>query len=192
MRPVFAVASILLLLCTLVFGVPPWQQASHASGLPLVEQNQVKAVFLYNFLHFVSWPAELARPGQEQVIAILGDSPVQQALTDLVAKVEEKERIALRVLSLGPYREGMDLSPCHILFVGASEKNSMARIVASFRNRPVLTVADTESFLSAGGMIALLEQQNRIRYHINRKAASEAGLRLSSQLLKSAAAVQDE
>ena len=183
-----------ILIATLLLGVPPWQQVCLGGASPRVEHDQLKAVFLYNFLHFVTWPADYKVPGQASamVIGVVGDSPVRQALTELSAELSQMDKGSLRVVDFGSYQEAMDLSACHVLFVSNSERAHMEKIIASLGHVPVLTVADTEAFLAAGGMITLLEQQNRIRYHINRKAATGVDLRLSSQLLKTAIKVQDE
>lgn len=178
----------------IILAFPPLPYPCQANTPPKVEHDQLKAVFLYNFLHFVTWPAPHGVPdtAQAQVIGVVGDSPVLAALQDLATTIQEKSKTSLRILDFGSYRNGMELGACHILFVSASEQRHMPQIIASLRQRPVLTVADTDSFLSAGGMITMLEQQQRIRYHINRTAALKAGLRLSSQLLKTAIDVQDD
>jgi hypothetical protein len=183
-----------LLLAIILLGAPPLQPISHGGAPPPVKHDQLKAVFLYNFLHFVTWPADHPVVGQApttMVIGVVGDSPVLKALGDLSTTVTEINKRSLRIVAFGGYQQGMDLGACHILFVSASEKGRMAEIIASLGKRPVLTVADSDPFVSAGGMITMLEQQNRIRYHINRQAATAAGLRLSSQLLKTAIDVPD-
>ena len=184
----------LLLLATLLLGLPAWPPPCHGAPPPRVEHAQLKAVFLYNFLHFVTWPIDPqgADKAAAMVIGVVGDSPVLQALEELAATITEKNKRSLRIVALGSYRPGLDLGACHILFVSASEEVHLAEIIADLNKRPVLTVGDTDPFLAAGGMITMLEQQSRIRYHINRKVASEAGLRLSSQLLKTAIDVQDK
>jgi hypothetical protein len=55
---------------------------------------------------------------------------------------------------------------------------------------PVLTVRDLPSFVSNGGMIQFILQDNKVRFEVNLTAAEKAGLTLSSQLLKLATAVR--
>ena len=48
-------------------------------------EYQVKAVFLFNFAHFVSWPADtFRRPDAPFVIGILGTDPFGSTLDDVV------------------------------------------------------------------------------------------------------------
>ncbi|MDP2106172.1 MAG: YfiR family protein, partial [Desulfobulbaceae bacterium] len=160
-------------------------------GVYSVEQDQIKAVYLYNFLHVVNWPED-RKPTEvspAMVIGVLGTSLLSAALDDLAESVRKRKGTPLTVVHFGIFKEGMDLSGCRIVFVSDSEKKNFTKITSSLKHASVLTVADSEDFLAAGGMIALVERYNRVRYRINRHAASEAGLRLSSQLLKSALSV---
>ena len=50
--------------------------------------------------------------------------------------------------------------------------------------RPVLTVADSEGWLDQGVMINLSRRQARLAFDINLGAARQAGLRISSKLLR--------
>lgn len=182
-----------ILLIGLLLWAPPFLQFSQG-GSPRVEQEQLKAVYLYNFLQFVTWPTDgkRATSNPTMVIGVVGDSPMIQALEELADNLTKMGKDNLDLRHYGKYEDGMDLSTCHVLFISASEEAHGEQIIASLKNTPVLTVGDTAAFLSAGGMITMLEQQDRIRYHVNRKAATAAGLRLSSQLLKTAISVQDD
>jgi hypothetical protein len=95
----------------------------------------------------------------------------------------------VRIIHYGDYQEDMDLSSCHLLFISASEKSNFRKIIAGLRDASVLTVADSENFLSSGGMINLVQTGGKIRWMINRTAADRAGLRFSSQLLSIAVKV---
>jgi len=56
-------------------------------------------------------------------------------------------------------------------------------ILPSLRGSSVLTVADTEGFLDAGGMIQFLNENDRVRFAISVEATSRAKLKMSSKLL---------
>lgn len=180
---IYGVLFISLFLCA-----PPLLQVSHGDNSPQATQEQLKAVYLYNFLQFVIWPDDHSQADQAstKVIGIIGDSTISKPLEELSASLAKKNKHTLQIKNFGKYEEGIDLSACHLLFVSASEKHNAEKIIASLKHAPVLTVGDTDIFLSVGGMITLHEEQNRVRFHINRKEATAAGLRLSSQLLKTA------
>ena len=175
--------TIFFLLGSFVLAVP-MQQASYGEQ-QVAQEYELKAVYLYNFLQFVQWPEAqrlLSKDGA-MVIGIVGDSPFGEAFEALQATIRKSGMKPVRVIHYGSYSEGLDMRNCHILFVSASEKKNFAKIVADLRGVPVLTVADTENFLSSGGMINLVRSQGKIRWMINRAQADKAGLRFSAQLL---------
>jgi len=47
----------------------------------------------------------------------------------------------------------------------------------------VLTVGDTKGFAELGGIINFVLDNDRVRFEVNRKAAEQAGLKISSKLL---------
>ena len=183
--------TIFFLLVPFVWAVP-MQQVSYGEQ-QAAQEYELKAVYLYNFLQFVQWPeSSLRSKDRAMVIGIVGDSPFGEAFEELQATIRKSGTRPVRVIHYGRYREGLDMRNCHILFVSASEKQNFAKIVADLRGVPVLTVADTENFLSSGGMINLVRSQGKIRWMINRAQADKAGLRFSAQLLSLAVKVVEE
>jgi hypothetical protein len=84
-----------------------------------------------------------------------------------------------------------DPRSCAVLFVGASDRKEIARIVQSVRGSPVLTIGELVQFSRLGGVIAFIRDGNRIRFEINLDAADRAGLQVSSKLLRLAAVWRD-
>ena len=164
--------------------------AAAGGGEPVIKQVQVKAVYLYNFLHFVTWPDQEEKEEKVvKVIGVLGDQELGRSLTELARRLRQRGRTTIKVILYNSYRPDLDFSACHILFIGRSQADNFKMIVARLKGRPILTVADVRHFLSAGGMIELVKMEGRIRYQVNLSAARTAGLRLSSQLLESALTV---
>ncbi len=162
--------------------------AAASGGEPVIRQVQIKAVYLYNFLHFVSWP-DRQEEKVVKVIGVLGDQELGRSLTELARRLRQRGRTTIRVILYDSYRSDLDFSACHILFIGRSQADNFKMILSRLKGQPILTVADARNFLSAGGMIKLVEMERRIRYQVNLSAARAAGLRLSSQLLESALTV---
>lgn len=183
---------LMLLISLWVTGVwaVPLQRVGHAQQ-QAVQEYELKAVYLYNFLQFVQWP-DAKRPVSKDgtlVIGIVGVSPFGTALADLQSDIQKSGMKPVRIVHYGDYEADMDLTTCNLLFVSASEKNNFRGIIAGLGHAPVLTVADSENFLSSGGMINLVQRNAKIRWSINRTAADRAGLRFSSQLLNMAVKV---
>ncbi|HIJ78149.1 MAG: YfiR family protein [Desulfobulbaceae bacterium] len=150
-----------------------------------IQEYELKAVYLYNFLNFIHWPTS---PGSEDlgpmVIGIVGKSPFGNALEALKVSLEVAGKPTIAIKEFGPYRSGMNLTACNLLFISASETQNFKNIIEELQQSPVLTVADTQDFIKAGGMINMIKHEGKIRWEINRAATNNANLRVSSQLLK--------
>jgi hypothetical protein len=146
-------------------------------------EPEVKAVFLFNFAHFVQWPdSAFPDPRSAFVIGILGDDPFGRILDEVV----KGEVVQGRRFVVERFRRPEDIVTCHILFVGQFTPEVYTHIFATLEGRPILTVGDGESFAAHGGVIRFLTDRNRIRLRVNVDAAKAARLTISSNVLRSA------
>ncbi|MGH7701000.1 MAG: YfiR family protein [Gemmatimonadales bacterium] len=144
-------------------------------------EYQVKAVFLFNFAQFVDWPPEAFNdPQAPLVIGVLGDDPFGPVLDATV----RGETVRGRPLEIRRSRRIDEILTCHILFISQSEADRLDDIVAALRSRPILTVGDGETFARRGGVVRLVVERGRVRFHINLEAAAAARLTISSKLLR--------
>ncbi len=154
---------------------------AHNGGAAKYGEYEVKAAFLFNFMQFVEWPAGASPPaGTPLVIGVLGEDPFGLMLEHTI----EGETLHGRPLAIRRARRLADLRDCHLVFVCRSEKPNLREIVGALRGHPALTVSDVEQFCRHGGMIGLITEGSRICFEINQAAAEQAGLRISSKLLR--------
>jgi len=147
---------------------------------PAVGEYQVKAAFLYNFAKFVEWPASGFSDASAPLrICVFGKDPFGQELRDIASE----KNINGRRLQIDQLDDLQLARTCHILFISSSEKAQLTRIFESLRGTDVLTVGDTNGFVEHGGMINFVLENNRVQFEVNRKAAEQAGLKISSKLL---------
>jgi hypothetical protein len=160
--------------------------APNARAQDALSEYQVKAAYLFNFLKFVEWPDDsFADSLAPIVIGVVGEDPFGSALP----QVTISKTVQGRDLVIRKYHSGEDLRGAHILFISPSEKKRQPMILSSLRGSSVLTVADTEGFLDAGGMIQFLNENDRVRFAISVDATSRAKLKMSSKLLSLAKVV---
>jgi hypothetical protein len=146
-------------------------------------EYQVKAVFLFNFSQFVSWPpAAFDKSDAPMVIAVLGTDPFGPEL-DAVVK---GEHVGAHPLQVRHYHDVSEIKDCHILFIDRSQAPQLGEIVQALHGRSILTVSDIDDAARAGVMIDLVKQNDRIRLRINVAAARAGGLTISSKLLRPA------
>ena len=85
-----------------------------------------------------------------------------------------------------------EIPECHILFISGSYKERLKEILACTRNRPILTVGDTEGFAEEGVLINFYLVGSKIKFEINEKAVQESGLVMSYRLLSLARIVDQK
>jgi len=152
-------------------------------------EYQVKAAYLFNFIKFVEWPdATPAEAQSKWTIGVVGNSPIAEELSKLV----EGKNILGRELQVKTFQATDNLRACNILFISESEKKHLPAILAGLRGSSVMTVADMEHFIDAGGMVQFVVEDARVRISIDVGATGRARLKVSSKLLAMARTVTDD
>ena len=144
-----------------------------------VPEYQVKAVYLFNFAQFVTWPSQESSHAP-LVIGILGDDPFGSYLDETV----RGQKVINRPLAIQRFRRNTELRNCNILFISQSERDRAAQIASNLKGRSVLTVSDMDDFIDIGGMIQFFTERNKIRVRINLDAVKAANMKVSSKLLR--------
>ncbi|HXZ33161.1 MAG TPA: YfiR family protein [Terriglobales bacterium] len=147
---------------------------------PTAGEYQVKAAFLYNFAKFVEWPpGSFSDASAPLRICVLGRDPFGEELRSIT----REKTVNAHKLQVDQVADLQMARTCHILFVASSEKAQLAQILEGLRGTDALTVGDTKGFVEQGGMINFVLGNNRVQFEVNRKAAEQAGLKISSKLL---------
>lgn len=154
--------------------------AAQAQPGEQLDEYQVKAAFLYNFAKFVEWPTGAFKSADDPVaICVLGQNPFGSALEQIVSGKKVGER-PFRIRQISDVKE----SPkCHMVFLTASENKRARPLLEEVKGLPVLTVGESNEFLSNGGAIAFNVRDTRVRFEIDGEAAARAKLKISSKLL---------
>lgn len=159
----------------------------HAAGFG---EYQVKAVFLYNLVHFIQWPSG-AFPGEAApfIIGVFGPNPFDGHLMETIQNEQVRGRPILVTRYADP--EELRTRPCHLLFVSRQALKMWPLLKEVLDNRPVLTVSDVNGFAEMGGMANLLTRRRKIKIEINIQQVRRAGLGISAKLLNLADIVSD-
>lgn len=142
----------------------------------------MKAAFLYNFVNYVSWPAEaFPHSASPVVIGVAGHDEVHAELADLVRNRTAQTRpVVVRRWSPGDGFQGL-----HMLFVGrkASANVPVQTWLHPLRNRPVLLVSEDPRVFDQGSAINFVLVDGQVRFEASVRAVEQAGIRLSARLL---------
>jgi len=147
----------------------------------------VKAAYLYNFGHFVEWPTNvMAAKNDSFTVCVLGQDPFGPVLDTALAG----ETIGGKKVSAKRISNPQELGTCQIVFLSSADGVQLNKIIEALNKQAVLTVSDMPQFSQRGGMIQFVLEGKRVRFEVNLTAAQQAGLTLSSDLLKVAATVR--
>jgi len=150
------------------------------------DASQVKTAFVYNFIKFVQWPPEILPPEEHRItLCLLGNDSLADAVELLTGKTANGKLLFVKRIT-----SSEDASACQVLYLAKSEENKMGNILKSMKGG-VLTIGDMKNFASFGGTINFVQAKNRISFEINLDAATAAGIRISSQLLRLATIVSN-
>ena len=167
-----------LLLLAVLLALP--LRVMPAAADATVAEYPLKAAFLYNFTLFTEWPD--AAGGVK--ICVLGQDPFGAELDRYAGRETPGGRISVsRVESAQAARN------CQVLFIAASEHARMEQIRDQLGEKPPLTVTEANGFDRRTVMIVLVPAGNRVGFEVNLTAARQAGLNLSSKLLRLAKGV---
>lgn len=142
-----------------------------AQSANVVLEYRVKAAYLFNFTRFVEWP-EAATP---LTICVAGRNPFGNVLADTL----HDEQVNGREMQARVVRQ---IAGCDVLFVprGVAHRQYLREA----RDRAVLTVGESPQFLRDGGIINFVIDEGKVRFEIDRDAATRARLTISSRLLR--------
>ncbi len=71
-----------------------------------------------------------------------------------------------------------------VILAALSTGMRLGEILSGLRGESILTVGESDAFLDKGGIINFVLEQGKVRFEINDRAAEEAGLKISSKLLR--------
>lgn len=158
------------------------------SDVRVAQQSVIKAVFLYNFILFSSWP-DAAKKEQPLTIGILGEDIFQDAFSAVEGKWIKSKGKHLEIKRFGNRSVDESVLSCDLVFIGWEQKEKRKETIQALKGHPVLTVSDAEGFIEDGGMISFVKVGKKIRWEMNAKAIRDSGLGLSSQLYRNATRV---
>ncbi|MEO8677986.1 MAG: YfiR family protein [Vicinamibacterales bacterium] len=152
-------------------------------------ENDVKAVFLYNFGKYVEWPATAFQEGPHSPlnVCVMADEAFRQSVERAIAD----ETVRGRPMTLSIPGTPAATAGCHILFIGKTEGEATRLLLKKLAGSGTLTVGDSPEFLRLGGAIAFVLDQDRVRFDVNRAAAAEQGVTISAKLLRVARRVME-
>jgi uncharacterized protein DUF4154 len=144
-----------------------------------VAESQIKAAFVCRFGNYIEWPATKAALDGAFVIGALTDRAGFDELTRAAAGRTVNGR-PIVVRQLGAHD---DLDDVSILYVARTHEARLAEMLAPIRQRPILTITETEEAFTAGSIVNFVVVEDKVRFDIALPAAEQSSLKISGRLL---------
>lgn len=148
----------------------------------------LKAAFIFRLIQYVDqWP-ESSSAHKKLAIRVIGDEALEKALREIAAqkKINDKEMdvAALAVDSLDSMGE------VGVLYFSELPNPKLAAILKVAAKKGILTMSQGKDYAKQGVHVNFYSDDGKLRFEINRKAATQSGFKFSSQLLKLARIVE--
>lgn len=143
-------------------------------------EYQVKAAYLFNLVNAAEWPASaFASPSAPFTVCVAEPSPFGAALDHTFAN----EHVGSHPIAVSFVAAPDQVASCHLLFVPrqADATGALQRAAAA---GAILTVGESRTFESRGGMVTFVLDAGRVRFDVNQRQAVRTGLTLSSKVLR--------
>lgn len=151
------------------------------------KETDIKAVFLFNFTQFITWPdSAFGSVDSFFNICILGTNPFGDNLAQLLRNETVKEH----PIKLKELNELKQVKPCHVLYVSSTQRYDIEQIFEFVQGMPILTVSDMHQFTQKGGMIGFFKHHRKMRFYIAPQSMREVQLIPNSNLLRVARIVE--
>lgn len=161
----------LLLLVSLTIG----SQGTANAAETIDREYELKAAYLYNIFKFITWPDKGTSAPPLQ-LCIIGPDLSNGALLSLdnkpinhsIIKVRQNVNIA-------------DVESCTALYFTDNKSYDQLEQLA---NQGKLLIGEDDNFTAQGGTLTFFIENNRLRFEFNLIAAQQAGIKISSKLLR--------
>ncbi|GAL32365.1 valyl-tRNA synthetase [Vibrio maritimus] len=139
-----------------------------------VNDDQLKAVYLYRFPMLADWPTQAK--GEVTDYCITRESSTGDYLSEIIASKTSPARFIDLSQS-----DKSQTAICHILYVDGQDREHVVELAKRYPY--ALTIGTGVQFVSLGGMLAFIKVNNRIKPLISQNNVEKSSVRLRAQLL---------
>lgn len=152
------------------------------TSVDAADEYEIKAAMYLNLLRLVEWPP--GNHGDAAAPLVVGVSGSEEMARAIETVARSGSATAGRKITVKRISGTSGVEECHSVFIGGADRKRIEGTLMATSKDSVLTVGESDRFVSLGGMIALRLTDERIQIEVNLDAARGAGLNISSQLLK--------
>jgi len=149
--------------------------------------DSLKVAYIYNIAKFTRWPAATWSTANAPFqLCYYGRSRVGNGLQSLQKKAVNGHPIKL----FKPQSE-LDFKQCNALYINTGKRHRYRYQLSLVDPQKVLVISDASPFFNYGGLVNLVEKEQRLRFEVSMRQLARSKLKLSSKLLKLAILVDN-
>jgi hypothetical protein len=111
---------------------------------------------------------------------VLGDSPIIEELTAM-AKVKKAGDRTIKVTKI---LNASQIGNCSILFIPASQSESLADILQKVGTKPTLLITEEPGMAVKGSDINFISNGGKLAFELNQAPINKKGLKVSTELTR--------
>lgn len=166
-----------------VGSIAAWAPTGMALTVPLVQEAAggtreylIKAAFVYELIKATRWPEQKSN---QILLCVRGNDPFGSAWDSIRGRP-----VGTRHLQIKRLEGGTPIAGCDALLIGTSSRDWWDQIRPTLAARPVLTLSEMAGFSKAGGMVTMMNIDNKLRFDVNLSAVHRAGLNINTDALE--------
>lgn len=136
-------------------------------------ESQIRTAYLYHFAKFTEWPSA---PSVFHY-CVYEDTDfarlLQQSYLDKTIG-----KASIEVKNINSQSKPDD---CQIIYFAQAAPPALLNAI---KKQAILSIGTQKDFTELGGIIYLFEDEQKLRFYVNNAAATDAGLKINSQLLQ--------
>lgn len=140
-------------------------------------QDQLKSVFIYNFIKYVDWPGDYKNG--DFVITTLGKSSTVAKLQE----VAQRKRAGSQKIVVNVVNSVGEIPRTHILYIPKSRSNDLAAAKRKLGKQSTLIITENEGLAHQGACINFVYRDAQQQFELNKKAIENQGLQVSTNLV---------
>ena len=176
----------LFIYCLGVFYVLLAKDSLAEHSIESYSESQIKVAMVYKLMHFIDRPKNTP-----QTICIYHPNKEDIPSFDLLPSKTANGNVLKVVLLAAGKNYQKDLE-CQVIFFGSATDARTQKVFTGIVGENSLTIGETNQFIKHGGMIKLVRKDSTVKFEINLNALNQAGLSISSQVLRIADKVYAE
>ncbi len=143
---------------------------------------EYKAKFLLKLVKYVEWPdGKNVNASGTTVITIVGSSPIAAVIREHAKTLAGGIKVEVKEIPVDS-----DFTDAHIIFIPTKDTKELSGVLKRVGSSSILTVGDCEYFCNYGVMVNFFNDGGKVKFEVNRMTLGDAGLSMSSKLLKMA------